>query len=260
MRWIVEDVPAWVVGLVLIVGLPVAAMLLKAIIGRRVKSLSTPEHNEVAGFLVAIVAVVYAVLVGFTIVSLYEASVAASSDVSEEAADLLQLHQGNAVFGPAASAAINVDITRYAEAVVLDWKAISYGNASPEAQVALEDIYSTLDAYTPHSAASADYLNQSIQDLGSLSKARAQRQLEARESGSLPLVLWVVLIITSLVTLGFALLFSLENRRIAYVMVAAVTAVVSANIFVLVELGYPFAGSVSVGPDKFEAVIHIIGG
>lgn len=260
MRWIVTDVPTWVVGVVLIVGLPALAVLAKVGMQRRVPALAAGSHNEVAGFLVAIVAVVYAVIVGFTIVSLYEASVTANEDVSAEAANLLQIHSDGLVFGPQTQVRIDADIVRYARAVVDHWDLVSEGHESPQIQAALDDIYATLGAYTPRTAAQTDELNQAISDLDDLSQARVARQLEAIESGSLPAVLWIGILVTSAITLAFALLFALDNLRIAYAMVAGVAAVLGVNIFVLVELGYPFVGSVAVGPGKFEAVIHLLGG
>jgi Protein of unknown function (DUF4239) len=260
MRWVVTDVPTWVVGVVLILGLPTLAVLIKFLLNRKAPSLATGSHNDVAGYLVAIVAVVYAVVVGFTIVSLYEASAAANEDVSTEASDLLQLHNANFVLGPQVSARINADIDRYATAVIDNWTTISEGIESTQVTHALNDVYVTLDAYTPRTAAETDYLSQSIDDADALSEARVARQLEASESGSLPLVLWIVILLTSLVTLAFALVFSVDNVKIAYAMVAGVAAVLAVNIFVLVELGYPFVGSVSVGPGKFEAVIHLVSG
>ncbi len=64
MKWIVADVPTWLVGMVLILGVPALALLAKYIVSRKAESLGTGSHNEVAGSLLAIVAVVYAVSVG----------------------------------------------------------------------------------------------------------------------------------------------------------------------------------------------------
>jgi hypothetical protein len=260
MRWLVTDVPTLLVALVLIIGLPALAIVAKVFINRHVRSLTTDTHNEVAGFLVAIVGVVYAVVVGFTIVSLYGASVTANDDVSTEAADLLQLHEGNFVFGPSTSARIDADVIGYARAVVDDWKSISEGNPSPQVQGALDDIYTTLGSYVPHTAAQTQFLDQAITDVDALSQARNSRLLEARESGSLPLVLWIGILLASAVTLAFALLFSLDNVKVAYAMVGGVTVVLAVNLFVLVELAYPFLGSVAVGPGKFVEVIRLAGG
>jgi Protein of unknown function (DUF4239) len=260
VRWVVVDVPTWVVGVVVIVGLVVLALLAKVLIVRKAKWLLTDSHNEVAGFLVAIVAVVYAVIVGFTIVSLYEASVTANDDVSTEAANLLRLHDGNFVLGPTVADQINADVAGYAAAVVHDWRLISSGEASPRVQKEYDDLYSALSSDNPKTPVQADYLRQAITDVGQVGQARDARILEARESGSLPLVLWIGILLTSAVTLGFALVFSLENLRVAFVMVAGVAAVLGVNLFVLVELGYPFLGSVAVGPGRFETVIRLVGG
>lgn len=258
MKWIVTDVPTWVVGLVLIGGIPALAIVIKVWLGRRA-ALSGEAHNEVAGFLVAIVAAIYAVVVGFTIVSLYEGNVTAGQDVSTEAADLLQLHEGNFVLGPVVSARIDSDVVAYATAIVDSWARTSQGDESAQVQISLNDIYTTLDQIKPQTDAQADFLTQAVVDIDGLSQARVARQLEALEAGSLPLILWVGILLTSAVTLGFTVLFSLENKTIAYAMVIGVALVIAVNIFLLIELSYPFVGTIAVGPGKFSDVIQLIG-
>ena len=125
MKWVVTSVPAWLVAVVLIVGIPALAVGTKILLSRKVPALGRDTHNDVAGFLVAVVAVIYAVIVGFTIVSLYEQTVTANNDVSTEATMLLQIHEGNRVFGPVTSARLDADIMGYADAVVHDWSAIA---------------------------------------------------------------------------------------------------------------------------------------
>ncbi len=260
MRWVVTSVPAWIVGIVVVGGIPALAIVAEVFLSRKVPTIKSGSHNDVAGFLVAVVAVIYAVIVGFTIVSLYETSVTANDDVSAEAASLLQLHEGDFVLGPATSARIDADIVGYARAVVRDWTTISRGVPSREVQSRANHIYATLSDYRPRTAAERDYLNQAIIDVNSLTEARVTRQLEAKSAGTLPPVLWTGILLTSLVTLGFALMFSLENLRFACTMVGGVALVLSVNLFMLIELGYPFLGSVAVGPDRFVDVIHLVGG
>jgi hypothetical protein len=259
MKWIVQDVPTWVVAVVLIVGLPLASVALKYLIVRYLPSLRESSHNDVAGFQVAIVAVVYAIIVGFTIVTLYDNATTANQEVSTEAADLLQVHIGDSVLGHSVANRVDYDVVDYAKAVVANWTTLSEGTESARVTGDLNNIYSTLDRYTPKTQAEKDYLASTIGDLDQLSQAGAARSLEARESGSLPFVLWLAILITSAITLGFALLFSLENKRVAYIMVIGVSMVLAVNLFVLVELGYPFTGSVSVGPGKFVDVVQLVG-
>jgi hypothetical protein len=260
VKWVVTSVPTWLVAVVLIVGIPALAVGAKILLSRKVPTLGRDTHNDVAGFLVAVVAVIYAVIVGFTIVSLYEATVTANNDVSTEATMLLQIHAGNQVFGPVTSARLDADIVGYADAVVSDWSAIAQGEPSAAVTRHLNALYATLDRYVPRTAAQRDFLNTAINDVNQVSQARAARQLEASDAGSLPIVLWVGILLTSAVTLGFALVFSLESLRFACTMVGGVAVVLAVNIFMLVELGYPFLGSVAVGPQKFVEVARIVHG
>lgn len=70
--WIVSSVPAWITGVVLIILFPLATVAIQAFLRRAVPALKEREHNEVAGFLVAVIGVAYAVIAGFTIIALWE--------------------------------------------------------------------------------------------------------------------------------------------------------------------------------------------
>ena len=41
-------------------------------------------------------------------------------------------------------------------------------------------------------------------------------------------------------------------------MVGGVAAVLAVNLFMLIELSYPFLGAVGVGPGKFEYVVQVV--
>jgi len=68
-RWIVQNVPAWSLVVLAVVGLPVLAVSLQWLIRRRAPSLASGEHNDVAGFLGSVAGVIYAIIAGFMVSS-----------------------------------------------------------------------------------------------------------------------------------------------------------------------------------------------
>jgi hypothetical protein len=68
--------------------------------------------------------------------------------------------------------------------------------------------------------------------------------------------MWAAILFGSAVTLGFCLLFGLEDARLHYMMVAGVAAIIAINLFLVLVLDHPFSGDVSVGPDAFEHVLN----
>jgi len=66
--------------------------------------------------------------------------------------------------------------------------------------------------------------------------------------------MWLAVIPTSVVTIGFCLLYEIKSARLRYFMVVAVVAVISAILVLSVLLEYPFRGSIEVKPTPFEQV------
>jgi phosphotransferase system glucose/maltose/N-acetylglucosamine-specific IIC component len=77
---------AWTVGLLLILVFPAIAVLAQIGIRRAWPRLAEGEHNDVAGFIIAVVGVIYAVLLAFVVIVSWEKFNSAESVVGEEAA------------------------------------------------------------------------------------------------------------------------------------------------------------------------------
>ena len=60
--------PPWLVAVLLVVVMPGLVLLLQWRIRRRWPSLAEGDHNEVVGFIIAVVGVIYAVLLAFVVI------------------------------------------------------------------------------------------------------------------------------------------------------------------------------------------------
>ena len=69
--WLVRDVPAWLVGVLLVLGLPLAMLALDALIHRQMPHRRLGRHNTVTGVIVSVVGVAYAIVIGLCVVSLW---------------------------------------------------------------------------------------------------------------------------------------------------------------------------------------------
>jgi hypothetical protein len=79
------------------------------------------------------------------------------------------------------------------------------------------------------------------------------RLLEVREG--IPPILWVVLILGGIVTVGFTYLLGVGAEWLHVFMIAAYTLVLALIIYTISAIDYPFDGLVQVGPDAFEAAL-----
>jgi hypothetical protein len=89
-----------------------------------------------------------------------------------------------------------------------------------------------------------------LEQLHSLGDARRERLLVAGQG--LPPILWIVLILGGVITVGFTYLFGLENTLVHMLMVASLAMIISLSLFTVAALDYPFNGDIRVHPAAYE--------
>ena len=247
-------VPLWILGPLLVVVVPLLAVGIQAVIHRRWAFMAAGEHNEVAGFLIAVVGVMYAVILAFCVIVTWERFNEAKVNVEVEASELrVVLEQGGGL-PPAVRSPIRDLAVSYADEVAtVEWDAMDDGRRSDEAFRILNEMYSTLNRAETASGAQEVFLAATLDRLHEVSDSRLRR-LDAAGEG-IPDALWAAIIVGGLLTVGFALLFGAPNRQLHYLMIWGFTAVVMVQIFVILVMNYPFAGSVTVPPEAFEAIV-----
>jgi hypothetical protein len=96
----------------------------------------------------------------------------------------------------------------------------------------------------------------SLSGVNELRDAREKRLRTAQED--VPGVLWLALLVSGVITLGFCLLFGGLGARQHYVMAFGVAAVISVGLLAIVLLDQPYSGEVAVHPEAFERVIQVL--
>jgi hypothetical protein len=254
-RWMVENVPAWLLVMLAIVGLPVLAVSLQWLIRRRVPSLAGGEHNEAASFLGSVVAVVYAIIAGFMVITLWEQYVTAGDTVQNETVSLRDVVQFSGAFGPAAQGKIRQLVVRYANSVAtVEWQSMAKGDGSPVAQNDFDQLITAIQGLNVHNPTQEEFLSTMLAQVDDVGKDRQQR-LEL-SGQNVPAILWLTVILASVVTLGFCLMFGIKSAPLNYIMVASAAILIGASLVLILLLEYPFSGTVAVRPTPFEHVVQ----
>jgi len=214
------------------------------------------SHNDVAGFIYATIAVTYAVILGFVVVTVWEQYEEARDNVDREANSVADLYRLTAWFPETEQRPIRQALADYTHSVIDDeWDAMNR-SAAPSAQTAAAldhvwDLYRQAgQGPTEQSTAFDDSLDR-LQELGD---ARRVRLIESREG--IPGIMWLGLIAGAVLTLAFAYGFGVERGQSHAIMLATLAASVAVLLFMISSLNYAFRGSVRVEPEPFQLVLR----
>ncbi len=252
-RWIVQNVPAWWLVVIAIVALPALAVSIQWLIRRRAPSVASGEHNDAVGFLGATAAVVYAIIVGFMVITLWENYVAAGDTVQNETVSLRDLVQFSSAFGPATQKEIRQLVVQYGNSVAtMEWQEMAKGEASSATQEDLDRLITAVQSLRVQDPAQQEVLGTMLAQVDQVGSER-QKRLEL-SGPQIPAPMWLAVILTSVVTIVFCLLFEVKSTWLRYFMVAAVAAVISSILVLSLLLEYPFSGTIEVNPTPFQHV------
>lgn len=238
------------------------ALLGQWIVRRRVRHQELSAHTDVAGFIYAALAVIYAVVLALVVIASWEGFGRAREAARGEANAWLDLVRLAESWPPAERQLVESALSAYGQAVVADeWPAMARGELESPAAVerlrAVWRAYGELAATSPD-LASGPLFSAAIDELDELDDARGQRQLAARSD--LPGVMWAVLVVGGIVTVAFTYLFGVENPVAQGLMLAALTGLIALLLFLIQELSTPFAGSARIGSEAFQRVLRLATG
>ena len=234
----------------------IAAVVGLVLVQRLVPSSLREEHNDVAGFIYAVVGVMYAVLMAFVVIVVWQAYEAAKDTVESEANELAGVYFLADRFPDPERERVQGLARSYARVVVEEeWPLMERGETSARATSVLRELRFSLQNIDARTSAGQVLYDQALTRMHGVSDARRLRLLETTES--LPGILWVVLVGGGVVTVCFTYLFGLKNNVAHALMVAALTLLVCGILFTIGALEYPFAGVSKVQPNAFEEVLRL---
>jgi Protein of unknown function (DUF4239) len=212
------------------------------------------QHNDVAGFIYAVLGVAYAVLLGLMVVAVWEEWNAANAAVDQEASELAEVFWLAHRLPQPEGRHLQELARSYARVVVNEeWPLMERGKMSPKAWTILDEIRSKIQRMKPATDTQQVLYEQGLQQVSDLADARRERLLDAEEG--VPDILWVVLIVGGVEVVGFTYLFGLESTTVHVLMVTSLTLIIALVLLTVAALDYPFEGDIHVGPEAFEQVL-----
>jgi Protein of unknown function (DUF4239) len=206
---------------------------------------------EVSSQMLGVVASLFGLLLAFVIVIEYQNFGGAQDNVGQEADSLAAITRDSHALTPAQGARVRGAIGTYVPTVVSDeWPQLREGRDSVRASNDVNGIYAALEATTPTSPEATAFFNDAVKQLNTALIARRDRLGTA--TGGLPSLVLALILVGALVILGYVMLVGSRSFWFHLIGAGAIALVIALSLVTLVDLSYPFSGSLNVSSAPFQ--------
>ncbi|MFF4870275.1 bestrophin-like domain [Streptomyces sp. NPDC003444] len=208
-------------------------------------------REDVAEYIAMMVSVLYAVVLGLCLVSVWETRSAAADHVQAEASALHQTYLLADALPLAQRQPVRDAARTYASHVVdVEWPAMVGREPLDASGWTLLDQLRRAGEVTRSDRVSEQIAAQELlAQLGYVDDARRGREAAAQER--LSPVLWTGLLIGGVLTLAFMFLFGIKRSTTHVVMVMGLSGFIAFTVLLIHQLDSPFGEMLGAGPDAF---------
>ena len=250
--WLMER-PAPLVGVltvVVIAGLAVLGLVLS----RRIISAERLQGIAASEQIFSLAGVLYAVLVAFVVVVVWEQFDQARTDAESEAAAIAALLRDSEGLPAASQPAIQQSLIAYTNDVVNDeFPRMRGGEPIKQQSDNLTRVWQSYLHVQPVTESEGSFYRESVAKLDDLGSARKTRI--ASSKAEIPGLLWVLLVGGGIIMLAFGYIFGPADIMVHSVLIGLAGALLAFVLFLIFDLNHPFVGTISVGADPYAQVL-----
>jgi len=247
----------------LLLGVTIVGMsILLAHLGLRLVRRKVPlpvleTQHEVAGFIIGVLGAIYAVLLAFVVVVVWNQFEDAKSTVEKEANQLHDLSRIAQGFSNPTQQQILNGLRVYAQSVVDDeWNTMSEGKSSPKTQAAVESLWQIYREVEPQTNRENALYSESLDRLSDVSDSRRLRIFASRDD--IPMIIRILLWAGGVITIAFTYFFGVKSIRSQALMTMALSGEIAFILFLVVALDNPFHGYLRVSPEPMQTVLEMM--
>jgi hypothetical protein len=246
-----------VVGMVIVVGLALLAAAGVFIVERVVPARRRETHNDVVGFVYAVVGVAYAVLLGLVVIAAWNTLDETMANTYTETDALLQLDWYGHSLPQPQHAEVEGLVREYTTIVInAEWPELARQRSSPRAWAAYTRLRALVQEQQPATPGAAARYQQALDAAAQLGDARRERIDQAAQG--IPSLLWGALLLGGVITVAFAFYFGMKSIAAHALVMFSLTLLIGSLLLVVYELNYPFEGIVRVTPAAFTLALQRI--
>jgi len=213
---------------------------------------ASPAYASELATFAQVIGTLYAVLVAFVLLSVWDQYDTARQAADREAHQISDLVRLAAGLPEASAARLANDVRDYATAVVdEEWILMARGGRSVRADRALDDLWKTLVTTEPAGARAVNVHGQAIELLRNVSDSRQDRLSQALPS--VGTVIWILLVGGGALTLASTSFFE-SAGTVHLPLTAGLALMIAFMLYLIYAFDRPFSYDVGTGPDALRVV------
>lgn len=219
---------------------------------------SFQENHEVGGFMFNALGLIYAVLISFVVYATWSDYNSAQGYCDEEANTLQDLFFDSEGLPEEYQHSVQEKIIDYLRMTInVDWPLLSQDKANPDSKEKLTElwkIYFSID--TLKNEKQKIMFTQSLTKLNDVTDYRRLRILSSQNH--IPAIIWTVIIIGALTSVGFSMFFGTRSLIVQALMTSLFTMTNVIILLLILSLDHPFTGDIKISPAPFEQVYNFL--
>jgi hypothetical protein len=216
------------------------------------------SYNEVNGYFFAAVGALYAVLLAFIVVAVWEDMGTAQQNTYDEANAIPGLYFSATAFPPDVRQTFQRNAVAYARDVAEDeWPALANGQSSPKVEADAKALRKAILQVRPTNDQQDALYSSMIDRINTINSDRRQRIYEAQPS--IPAVFWYGLLGGGVLLVFFALFFGVPKMVPHLLMVTVLTIIVAGTLYLTYLMEQPFRGPMRIEPNAYQVALVEMG-
>ena len=213
------------------------------------------RENDIVGFVIAVVGVVYGVILAMIAIAVWERYETVEMAVTNEASAAADLYHGFEGYEQPARDQLQASVVAYLVAVTEEeWPAIRERSDRASGNRAAETLASAIVRHDPANTREEWLHAQTLTELDLLLDFRRLRFEKGTEG--LPGAMWLVVIVGGLIMIAYTFLFHLESLSLHVLLTVLLAATTGLVVFLVYSMAEPLAGGVAIQPAPFVEALE----
>ncbi len=246
---------------VLILGVAVAVVLAcggQLLVHRFIADSNFLDDNDLNGYISGTIVTLFAVLIGFVTVIVWQQYDSMRDRVAVEASDVAGVWHDAVGLDPRARSSVRKDMLGYVKLMIdEEWPEMRSGASSPKGAAYIMDATTVVGGMDARTNAQS---NAQVTIVGLLNGLHAERdqRLEANQAPAVSGFMWAIMLFGSAAVVVFCYMFGASHRDTHLVMTGLVAGVIASMLILTFELQYPFRGDLGISPAVWVGLLEHI--